>query len=460
VTGGIIVTRQVIEHVKPAVRQSTEETLVDTANLVAELVREDLRRGTLEQSDLSDVLRRFGERRPDAKIWGIDKSRIHHRIYVVDEKGTVLVDSTGRDLGRDYSRWNDVYFTLRGQYGARTTRDNPKDDLSTVMYVAAPVYDGTKIIGSVTVAKPNRTVEPFIRRASESLGRLGLGATLVGLAMGAALSIWLSRTIRRLTDFANQVADGKRSEVPSLPGNELRHLAESLEAMRQKLEGKGYVEQYVHTLTHELKSPLSGILGATELLMTPNLSERDARLLGNIRTETARLLSMSERLLSLAELEHRKSLEPRENIELAGLVSEIEASFRDRFETAGITWNARPENVVVSGERFLLCQAIGNLLENALDFTPRGQNVVLSVSSVGESAQIAVENSGSSIPDYALGRLPERFYSLPRPQTGRKSTGIGLSFVHEVAHLHGGSFRIENVPGGVRAELKLPKSPT
>jgi two-component system, OmpR family, sensor histidine kinase CreC len=460
IAAGVIATRQVIDYVKPAVRQSTEETLVDTANLLAELVREDIRRGTLEQSDLSEVLHRFEARRPGAQIWGINKNRVHHRIYVVDRHGRVLVDSTGRDVGKDYSRWNDVYFTLRGQYGARTTKDDPNDELSTVMYVAAPVYENGQIIGAVTVAKPNRTVEPFIRQASQRLGRLGAMATLVGLAVGATLSIWLSRKIRRLTDFANAVAQGKRTEVPSLPGTELRHLAESLESMRQELEGKGYVEHYVHTLTHELKSPLSAIVGATELLQEGPRSERDVRLLANIHTETSRLRSLTERLLGLAELEHRQSLEELVKIPLGPLWLEIQASLEAKGETGSVQIVSEiPEGATVWGERFLIGQALHNLVDNALDFTPSGGRVTVRAIEEAANLVLSVENEGSGIPDYAVSRVTERFYSLPRPTTGRKSTGLGLSFVQEVASLHGGSFRIYNVSEGVLAELTLPRAP-
>jgi two-component system sensor histidine kinase CreC len=67
-----------------------------------------------------------------------------------------------------------------------------------------------------------------------------------------------------------------------------------------------------------------------------------------------------------------------------------------------------------------------------------------------------VFNQGEPIPDYALPRVTERFYSLPRPATGRKSTGLGLSFVREAAHLHDGAFQIRNVEDGVEARLTLP----
>src|SRR5690606_9319750 len=124
------------------------------------------------------------------------------------------------DVGQDYSRWNDVYRTLRGEYGARTTLDDPNDPASSVMYVAAPIRDGSEIIGAVTVAKPNRTVQPMIERAERRLVLLGAGVVVSGLVGGALLSWWLSGAIRRLTAFALDVSAGRRARVPELPGVE------------------------------------------------------------------------------------------------------------------------------------------------------------------------------------------------------------------------------------------------
>lgn len=200
---GWFALRQVLEEVKPAVRQSTEETLVDTANLLAELVADDLRAGSLAQADLARVMSAYGQRHPGADIWGIPKDGVTHRITITDSRGIVLLDSTGRDVGRDYSRWNDVARTLRGKYGARTTEEIPGDERSTVMYVAAPVRDGERIIGVVTVAKPNRSVQPFIERAQQRLGVLAAVFIAVALVIGALLSWWLSRAIRRVTDYAD-----------------------------------------------------------------------------------------------------------------------------------------------------------------------------------------------------------------------------------------------------------------
>lgn len=140
--GGWYIVREAIEQVKPAVRQSTEETLVDTAHLLAEIVSKDVARGSLSQAGWSELIEQYGRRRPKASIWGVDKAEVNHQIYIVDRHGKVLLDSRGRDVGKDYSQWRDVYLTLRGKYGARSTRAIADDGSSTVMYVAAPIDQG------------------------------------------------------------------------------------------------------------------------------------------------------------------------------------------------------------------------------------------------------------------------------------------------------------------------------
>lgn len=252
---GYFVLSTVMDEIRPGVRQSTEETLVDTANLLAEILRDPVRDGTLTQSNLPELLKAYGKRQPGAEIWGVRKTEVNHRIYVTDGTGRVLLDSTGQAVGQDYSGWNDVLLTLRGQYGARSTREDPADPDSSVMYVAAPIRADGKIIGVVSVAKPNRSLQPYIYRSQVRLAWLGAGLIVLGLLIGGLLSWWLSGSLRRLTRYAQAVSEGQRAELPSLSGGELTQLARAVERMRTELEGKAYVERYVHTLTHELKSP-------------------------------------------------------------------------------------------------------------------------------------------------------------------------------------------------------------
>jgi two-component system sensor histidine kinase CreC len=387
----------------------------------------------------------------------LPKNQVNHRIYVTDAKGIVVLDSSGVAVGQDYSRWNDVYLTLRGEYGARSSRSDPDDASSSVMHVGAPIRDNGKIIGVVTVAKPNSSLQPYVDRTERRLLFYGAGLIGLGLLFGALLSWWLSRALHRLTGYAQAVSEGRRVEVPHYRGGELEQLATAVEQMRTQLEGKAYVERYVHTLTHELKSPLAAIRGAAELLQGDMAPVQRLRFVGNIDSESARMQQLIERLLNLAQVEQRQGLEERVAVPLAVLVDELLQGQAARIEGKQLRIQQTiAADLLLIGEPFLLRQALGNLLENALDFTPVEGLLRFSAERVGEQIECRLFNETAPIPDYALPRLTERFYSLPRPDSGRKSTGLGLNFVEEVIKLHGGAMQIRNVENGVEVTLRLP----
>jgi two-component system, OmpR family, sensor histidine kinase CreC len=238
------VLRTVMEEIRPGVKQSTEETLVDTANLLAEFLREPMLTQQLESEIYTEIFKAYGLRQPNASIWGVEKFAVNHRIYVTDNKGKVLLDSKNIALGQDYSRWNDVYLTLRGQYGARSSQEFVGDEGSSIMYVAAPIKNGADIIGVVSVAKPMRSLQPFIARTERRLALLGGALILLGLLSGALFSWWLSRELRRLRTFAITISQGGRAPIPQskIASGELRQLALALDSMRRELDGKAYVE--------------------------------------------------------------------------------------------------------------------------------------------------------------------------------------------------------------------------
>ena len=270
----------------------------------------------------------------------------------------------------------------------------------------------------------------------------------------------LPEVAAQFRDLANAQSGRSDAQIYSafpIDGGELAQLAGAVERMRTQLEGKAYVERYVHTLTHELKSPLAAIRGASELLQGPMPDDQRQRFASNIESESARMQQLIERLLDLAQVEQRQGLEEQRQVALAALVDEVLLAQGARIESAGLQVRQRvPATARVLCEPFLLRQAIGNLLENALDFTPPGGLLVVDLEQAGGRVALSLYNQGAAIPAYALGRLSERFYSLPRPGTGRKSTGLGLNFVEEVMQLHGGALEVANVEDGVRVRLWLP----
>ncbi|WP_354685639.1 two-component system sensor histidine kinase CreC [Cupriavidus necator] len=455
----VLTLRVFVQEVKPGVRQAMEDTLIDTAHVLAALAADDMKAGRIADGDFARRMAALRTAPVDAEVWGLHKDSIGYRVYVTDTSGIVRFDSTGTDVGRDYSRWNDVYLTLRGRYGARSTRTDPDDEATTVMHVAAPVRDGGRIIGVLTVAKPNAAMAPFIERSQHKI--LLYGGLLIGAAcvIGIACTLWLVHGLQRLRGYARAVAAGERAEMPLRGAGELAELGRAVQGMRERLEDKQYVEHYIHTLTHEMKSPLAAIGGAAELLQEEMPAADRQRFVANIRAQTGRLETMIRKLLALADVEQRQRLEVREPVRLAPLLAELCGELEPRARQRGVALRLDAEGVqdVVAGDPFLLRQAIANLLENALDFAPAGSEVSVRLERRADRIAIAVADHGPGIPDYALPRVFERFYSLPRPHGADKSTGLGLCFAREVATLHHGDVTLANrAGGGALAELTLP----
>jgi two-component system sensor histidine kinase CreC len=491
-------------EVKPGVRATQEDTLVGTAHMLAAVVAGDMQAGTLQSSGvlarLQDALR--GAIR--ANVGGIDRHRLDYRVYITDARGIVLFDSEGRDTGKDYSRWNDVYLTLRGKYGARSTRSDPDDEDSTVMHVAAPILDQGKVIGVLTVAKPNASVQAFVERSQQSI--LRGGALLLGLSLliGLAVTSWLARALGKLMAYVSAVQAGRKVVLPELGKSEIGTLGRALEAMRARLEGKEYAEQLMHTLAHELKSPIAAIQASAELLQEEMPEQERRHFLGNIVSQNARQKQLIDKLLALVRVEQQQRLEAAESVDLHALARQAGNDFAGALAAAGVTLefadapreaNAEVEAgagagagvadgagalagraglvresglglavpgagvpLLVRGDALLLRQALGNLLDNAIGFSPRGGVVRIALWRGADDAGIEVCDQGPGVPAYAADRLFERFYSLPRPGGG-KSTGLGLPFVREVAALHGGTVSVASAPGGgccARLALPLP----
>ena len=446
-----------VAEVKPGVRSTLEDTLVDTAELLAGVVADDLKAGTLRSTPKLAGMQEYARRSVSVKTNGVVKRKLDFRIYITDARGIVVYDSEGKETGKDYSRWNDVYLTLQGKYGARSTRTVEGDDRSTVMHVAAPVMDGDRIIGVLTVAKPLQSVQAFVDRSQRKILQRGTVLLAVSLLIGLLFAWWLARALRRLMQYVSEVEAGRKAVLPALGNNEIGTLGRALHAMRTRLEGKEYAERLMQTLAHELKSPIAAIQGSAELLSEDMPPEQFRHFLDNILSQNARQKQLIDKLLALVRVEQQQGLDAAEPVALPALLEQAGADASSRLLRRGVRLQvASSEPLTVRGDALLLRQAVGNLLDNAIDFAPRGSVVRVELARCGEQAGIAVIDEGPGIPAYATDRLFERFYSLPRPGGG-KSTGLGLPFVREVAALHGGEISVVNAErGGCRAELRLP----
>ena len=453
------IVKPVLGRVERQYLEAAEEPMVDFANFLAEIAGERWAEAEAVPT-LSEALKRARARHFEAKIYEVVKTRVDMHVVIADAEGTVLFDSISPDRVGKFFKTRDVQLTLAGSYGARMSLSDPKDPLSAVMYVAAPVRDRNgKIVGVVSLAKPQLNLLVFIEQTKNQVKAFAIAGAVAALLLAILLSRWIAEPLRELTRHAEAVAGGARPAPPRLPGHHLKRLGEMMEEMRDALEGKRHVETYVRNLTHEMKSPVAAIRGAVELLHgTPTESQRE-KLLANIESESRRLELLGDQLLALANLESRKQLDHRDEIDLKVLIRRTVDAKTSIAQNHGIQIqvDALPE-VRLRGDATLIELAISNLLQNAIDFSENGSVITVKLGCEDRDALIEISDQGTGLPDFAYERAFDRFFSMPRPRTGHKSSGLGLCFVRETAQLHGGEIKLgPNQPLGTVATLRLPR---
>lgn len=436
-------------EVRPRYMESTRRTMAETAKLLAVMLEAKL--DALPEEGVSarvaDTCR--------AELQSLQKASGLMRVYVTDQKGIVIGDSAGAaELGKDYTRRAE----MAAYFDSYESRGSSTDLVNGELRVSAPIQYRGQVVAVVGVGRQLSSVQQYIRSARIRLAIEALSIAAVMVLLGWWIASRVSGSIERLTDYVREARTQPSARPPESMALEISELGRSFEDLRQALEGKQYVEQYTQSLTHEIKAPLSAIRGAAELL-AENPPEVDRqRFVANLRAESERLRQVVDRLLQLASVEARHGRHENERIELEPMLRELCDGVRSSGQASGkhIELSLEP-GLILTGERFLLRQAIDNLLQNALEFSPEDGRVRLELRRVTPWIVLSVEDEGPGVPEYALPRVFDRFYSLARPVSGRKSSGLGLSFVREVASLHGGSITLSNRPvRGARAELRLP----
>lgn len=440
------------QQVKPNVRQVVEDTLAENANIIAMLVAEDVYENKVNTVQFDAKIQKALNRKLNANIWQHNKKEINQQIYITDAKGIVIYDSQGIATGQDYSRWNDVYLTLQGKYGVRSTRSYEGDPNSSTMFIAAPIYYQTaqnqqqKLIGVVSIGKPNSSVQPYIQRAEDQLLRQAAWITLLSLFLASLVAYWLKHSIDRVRKYAQALAPVNQTPY-FRSAKELNQVAQAVENMREKLEDRAYVEHYVNTLTHELKGPLTAIQASAELLKEDLPLNDQQQFAQHIHAQSQRLKLLIDRMLLLTRLEKSKHQIELQNFNLSKLIQQVLDQQASQLQSKKIQCLLDIEaNCMIHADRFWLQQTIANILDNALDFSAESSKILIQLHrQAHQSIQLQIFNEGEWIPEYALSQVFDTYFSLPRPITQQRSSGIGLSIVKQVIEQHHGQIQIQNI---------------
>jgi two-component system phosphate regulon sensor histidine kinase PhoR len=219
---------------------------------------------------------------------------------------------------------------------------------------------------------------------------------------------------------------------------------------------------FVANVSHEIKTPLTAVRGLIETLLDDAGmgDETRRRFLGKARDQAARLSALITDLLALSRLESDQQPLDREALDLCRPVQEsVRALLPAAEQKRLVVETALPgEPVMVLGDESALRQAIENLLDNAVKYTPEGGRIWVRVRGEPEAAVVEVEDTGVGIEPDEQPRVFERFYRVDKARSRELGgTGLGLSIVKHIALAHGGDVSVESLPGrGSTFRLRLP----
>ena len=219
--------------------------------------------------------------------------------------------------------------------------------------------------------------------------------------------------------------------------------------------------EFTANVSHELKTPLQGIIGSAELLENGMVQPDDVpRFVGHIRSEAQRLVMLINDILRLSELDEGGSL-PTEPVELLALCRDTANSLEAAAQKRGITVTVTGDEVSVPGVRRLLTETVFNLCDNAIKYNRDGGSVTVTVSRDGGEAVVTVSDTGIGIPAEHQGRVFERFYRVDKSHSKASGgTGLGLSIVKHAVRYHHGTVTLDSREGeGTTFTIRLPIEP-
>lgn len=386
------------------------------------------------------------------------------RLTVMDHEGEIWIDSSGITPGDDQTSNPEIVAALDG----RIVHDLRANESGAMMlYTAAPIYEGTELIGVVQLSSPAGIIDAAVRRRWSVLA--GGILALTAIALGA--SLWLSASMTRPLadlraaamdvaggDFSRRLPEDRNDEIGQLAVT-YNHLARQVEAMLAEQRA------FAANASHELRTPLTTIRLRTEALRNGELDEETAdRYLAEVDDEVTRLSALVEDLILLARLDAGRlepGVEPIDPLRLArGLLRELEpqAAARD----VALTFDAPDHLPGVHAAQTHLRVAWRNLLENAIKYTPPGGRVTWHLAADDGWLCAQITDSGEGIDPDDLPHLVERFYRADKARTRRVAgAGLGLSLTQLIAEYYGAELAISS-PGvgqGTTAELRWPLTP-
>ncbi|MBN9062693.1 MAG: stimulus-sensing domain-containing protein [Rhizobiales bacterium] len=390
--------------------------------------------------------------------------------------GRIGVPLTSDDSTVVSGKLPEVANALKGQ-ASSIVRVNQRGE--TIVSVAVPIQRYRAVRGALLLSTQGGDIDAIIADERWALVQIFAVAAIVMLMLSLLLANTIAGPMRKLAAAAESVRRGarKRIEIPDYTDrrDEIGHLSGSLRDMTQalykRIEG---TERFAADVAHELKNPLTSLRSAVETLPLAKTDESRGRLLSVIQHDVRRLDRLISDISDASRLDAELARSEADPVDLARLVETVAGVANEvrKPDKAPILISIPPKGPArdacfINGQDSRLGQVLTNLIENARSFSPPGGTVRLSLTRAGKEVTIAVEDDGPGVPDHALERIFERFYT-DRPDQGfGQNSGLGLSISRQIVEAHGGRIWAENRLGppepdgsparlGARFVVRLP----
>jgi two-component system phosphate regulon sensor histidine kinase PhoR len=397
------------------------------------------------------------------------------RITVLGADGRVIVDSDAEAASMENHRTRpEIVAALEGRTGSAVRRSSTVG--VSFLYVATPSGGG-----AIRVAVPLVRVNDQVNEIRWKILVSTALAFLPAIGLAAILARFISRRLAAIMAHAGELARGNfrarldhvgRSELGQLERtlNEtaanLQTTVEQLQREHAELEKLERIRKdFVINVSHELRTPLASIQGYTETLLDGAIEdpEHNLRFLGIIRHNAERLARLTSDLLTLSRVEQKRQrfeFEPHavndlvhDALDLVRIIA-AKKNIEVREELA-------PERTLVFADAEAVSQILGNLVDNAIKYTPEGGNITVGARPDGDFVEFRVADTGIGIPHEDLPRLFERFYRVDKARSREMGgTGLGLSIVKHLVLAHKGVTWVESETGrGTTFFFTLPTTP-
>ena len=363
--------------------------------------------------------------------------------------------------GKERLLGQEILAAFAGRYGAATRISGGQR--SVTLYTAVPIRSRKEIVGAALVSQSTYGILQILYAVRLDILRVFLASVAVAVVLSLLVSTTIARPLRRLRAEALAITDGRGRLKGSFGGtkrrDEIGDLARALEELTTRLQKHiDFIEAFASDVSHEFKNPLASIRAATDLLAEVDDPADRRRFAGMTRREVARMERLLSGVREMTQIDTKLKDEPREVVDLNELVHGIVEGYRLRSpDRVRFEVTANGERACVYGAPDRMTQAIQNILDNAVSFSPPGGRVRLEVAKSGQWVDTTVEDEGPGVGGEHRDRMFDRFFTYrPDNREPNQHMGLGLPIAKAIIESYGGRIELRDRTAGACFAIRLP----